>query len=99
MLRNIIEDLKPHAGQVNVQHVRSIFDLAERGENGKSLPLPGGIEVRRENDALVFRVLLSRRAKFGCYGVRLFGPPASQDFTRNHSADPVPSTPLPLHSD
>lgn len=57
MLRNIIEDLKPHAGQLNVQHVRSIFDLADRGENGKSLPLPGGIEVRRENDALVFRAL------------------------------------------
>jgi tRNA(Ile)-lysidine synthase len=57
MLRNIIEDLKPHAGQLNVQHVRSTLDLAERGENGKSLPLPGGIEVRRENDALIFRAL------------------------------------------
>jgi tRNA(Ile)-lysidine synthase len=29
--------------------------LAERGENGKRLPLPGGLEVRREHDTLIFR--------------------------------------------
>jgi tRNA(Ile)-lysidine synthase len=31
-----------------------VLTLAERGENGKSLTLPGGIEVRREHDELVF---------------------------------------------
>ena len=54
LLRNVIEDLKPHAAQLNAQHVKAVLDLAERGENGKSLRLPGGLEVRRENDALIF---------------------------------------------
>jgi tRNA(Ile)-lysidine synthase len=35
--------------------VQSIIMLAENGENGKCLPLPGGMEVRREHDRLVFR--------------------------------------------
>jgi tRNA(Ile)-lysidine synthase len=55
-LRNLIEELKPRTGQLNAQHVRSVLDLAERSENGKCLPLPGGIEARRENDALILRV-------------------------------------------
>jgi tRNA(Ile)-lysidine synthase len=55
LIRFIIEELKPRAGQCNAQHVDAVLDLAERGENGKSLPLPGGIEVRRERDSLVFR--------------------------------------------
>lgn len=32
------------------------MDLAESGENGKCLQLPGGVEVRREHDSLVFCV-------------------------------------------
>lgn len=55
LLRNVIEDLKPHEAQLNAQHVQAVLDLAERGENGKSLLLPGGVEVRRENDVLIFR--------------------------------------------
>jgi tRNA(Ile)-lysidine synthase len=54
LVRLIIEELKPRAGQCNAQHVEAVLALAERGENGKSLPLPGGIEVRREHDELVF---------------------------------------------
>jgi len=55
LTRHIIETVKPRAGQLNAQHIQSVLNLAERGENGKSLPLPGGMEVRRENDTLVFR--------------------------------------------
>jgi tRNA(Ile)-lysidine synthase len=55
LIRVIIEELKPREGQCNAEHVQAVMDLAERGENGKSLPLPGGIEVRRERDSLVFR--------------------------------------------
>ena len=55
LVRLIVEELKPRAGQCNSKHVQAVLDLAERGENGKSLQLPGGIEVRRERDALVFR--------------------------------------------
>ena len=54
LVRLIVAELKPRAGQCNAGHVQAVLDLAERGENGKSLPLPGGIEVRRERDTLIF---------------------------------------------
>jgi tRNA(Ile)-lysidine synthase len=53
-VRRIVDDLKPREGQLNAAHVRSILELAERGENGKCLSLPGGVEVRREQDRLIF---------------------------------------------
>jgi tRNA(Ile)-lysidine synthase len=54
MVRRIVGELKPREGQLNAAHVRSILELAESGENGKCLPLPGGVEVRRELDSLIF---------------------------------------------
>jgi tRNA(Ile)-lysidine synthase len=55
ILRRIVGELKPREGQLNAGHVRSILELAESGENGKRLLLPGGVEVRREHDRLIFR--------------------------------------------
>ncbi len=54
IVRRIVSELKPRGGQLNAAHVRSILELAEGGENGKRLPLPGGVEVRREQDRLIF---------------------------------------------
>jgi tRNA(Ile)-lysidine synthase len=54
LVRALVEERKLRPGQLNAGHVQALLDLAERGENGKSLPLPGGIEVRRERDTLVF---------------------------------------------
>jgi len=54
IVRRIVGELKPREGQLNAAHVRSILDLAQSGKNGKCLQLPGGVEVRRERDALVF---------------------------------------------
>ena len=54
LLRLIIERLKTKPGQINAEHVSAILDLAEHGQNGKSLQLPGGVEVRREHERLVF---------------------------------------------
>jgi len=54
IVRRIVGELKPREGQLNAAHVRSILELAERGENGKCLSLPGGVEVRREHDSLIF---------------------------------------------
>src|SRR4029077_12027812 len=54
MVRRIVGELKPREGQLNAAHVRSILELAERGENGKCLALPGGVEVRGERDSLIF---------------------------------------------
>jgi tRNA(Ile)-lysidine synthase len=55
VIRLMVEELKPRAGEYGAQHIQSVLDLAEHGENGKSLRLPGGLEVRRERDTLVFR--------------------------------------------
>jgi len=54
MVRNIVERLKPRAGQLGIEHVRAVLELAGRGENGKRLLLPGGVGVWREQDALIF---------------------------------------------
>ena len=54
LVRRIVEEGKPRAGQLNAEHVQAVLELAAHGENGKSMALPGGIEVRRERDALVF---------------------------------------------
>jgi tRNA(Ile)-lysidine synthase len=60
IVRRIIRELKGEGkvqqGQLNAGHVGSILDLAGSGENGKSLRLPGGLEVRREHDSLIFCV-------------------------------------------
>jgi tRNA(Ile)-lysidine synthase len=55
IVRQIVAGLKQRDGQLNALHVQAVLEMAARGENGKSLPLPGGIEVRRQRDTLVFR--------------------------------------------
>jgi tRNA(Ile)-lysidine synthase len=54
MVRRIVGELKPREGQLNAAHVRAVLELAEHGENGKCFALPGGVEVRREHDSLIF---------------------------------------------
>jgi tRNA(Ile)-lysidine synthase len=56
LVRRIVGELKPREGQLSAAHVGLILDLARRGENGKCLDLPGGLQVRREHDSLVFCV-------------------------------------------
>jgi tRNA(Ile)-lysidine synthase len=54
LLRRIVEHLKPRAGQFSAAHVEALLALAEHPDSGKSLQLPGGVEVRRESQALIF---------------------------------------------
>jgi tRNA(Ile)-lysidine synthase len=61
LVRWIVKEGKSRAGQLNAEHVEAVLKLAEHGENGKSVPLPGGMEVRRERDALVFRTSTSAK--------------------------------------
>jgi tRNA(Ile)-lysidine synthase len=63
IIRRIVQDVKPRGGQLNADHVRAILDLAEHGENGKFLPLPGGVEVRREHNNLIFLTTSSALSK------------------------------------
>jgi tRNA(Ile)-lysidine synthase len=65
IVRKIVGELKPREGQLNAEHVRTVLELAARGENGKCLSLPGGVEVRRERDALVFLAGTSSTRKRG----------------------------------
>jgi tRNA(Ile)-lysidine synthase len=54
LVRWIVESFKPHAGQLGARHVEAVLEQARGGENGSSMALPGGVEVRKERDALVF---------------------------------------------
>jgi len=55
MIRLLVKKVKPHSGQLRSVHVSAVLRLAQQPESGKSLPLPGGVEVRRERDFLAFR--------------------------------------------
>lgn len=54
MVRLLVEEYKKPGSEVSAIHVDAVLRLAESGENGKILQLPGGVDVRREDDALVF---------------------------------------------
>jgi tRNA(Ile)-lysidine synthase len=54
LVRHIVKGLKPRSGQLGAGHVRAVLELARHGQSGASLPLPGGVEVRKERDALAF---------------------------------------------
>ncbi len=57
MVRHIIASVKPRAGQLGAKHVEAVLEVARSGQNGSSLALPGGVEVRKERDALVFHAV------------------------------------------
>ena len=54
-LRTIVAATKTRGGQLSLQHVDGIVDLAERQESGKKIQLPGGVEILRERQVLRFR--------------------------------------------
>ncbi len=62
MLRRLIEERKSGSGQILGQHIAMVMELARCGENGKTLQLPGGVDVRRDRDELVFCGNSSRAA-------------------------------------
>src|SRR5882762_6213466 len=69
MVRRIVESIKPRQGQLGAGHVDAVLQLARSGQNGSSLALPGGVEVRRERDALIFQAIENagmRASELGC---------------------------------
>jgi tRNA(Ile)-lysidine synthase len=54
IIRCAAEQVRERPGQWSSVHVDEVLDLAIRGENGKLLQLPGGVEVRRDRDTLLF---------------------------------------------
>ena len=71
LIRLLVKKVKPHSGQLSAVHVNAVLRLAEQADSGKSLPLPGGVEVRRLRDAVVFRAVPSAESN------RREGPPMS----------------------
>jgi tRNA(Ile)-lysidine synthase len=57
LLRQIVEGVKPRGGQFSAVHVAAVLGLASQKDSGKALPLPGGVEVRRDHEALRFRAI------------------------------------------
>ena len=60
MLHRLIEERKSGTGQITARHILAVVDLALHGENGKAVQLPGGVDVRRERNDLVFCANSSR---------------------------------------
>ena len=54
MVRRLIEERKRGTGQITARHVGAVLGLARNGESGKSVSLPGGVEVRRVRQELIF---------------------------------------------
>jgi tRNA(Ile)-lysidine synthase len=63
MVRQLVRRVKPHSGELASVHVESVLHLAEKGHPGKILQLPGGVEVRRERDSLIFRAAAFHEGK------------------------------------
>ena len=63
MIRQMVKRVKPRAGQLSAVHVQAVLQLAQSPDSGKLLHLPGGVEVRRERDALLFRPAPERSIK------------------------------------
>ena len=55
LTHKIVAQLKDKHGQLSAGHLDSIAALAQLGEPGKRIQLPGGVDVLREKDALLFR--------------------------------------------
>ena len=54
LILDIVERVKQRRGQISSQHIAAIVQLARKGERGKRLQLPGGVDVLRDKDALIF---------------------------------------------
>src|SRR5262249_54106140 len=50
LIRRAFAKLAPVHGQLTLQHTQQILQLADSGENGKVLQLPGAVDVRRDED-------------------------------------------------
>ena len=55
LIQKIADQVRQRRGQILALHIESIVALAKTGEPGKRLQLPGGIDVLRERDALLFQ--------------------------------------------
>jgi len=55
LIEQIVGQTKAKHGQLSAVHVSAVVRLARSGETGKRLQLPGGVDVLREQETLLFR--------------------------------------------
>ena len=55
LIQEIVKRTRQRRGQVTAGHIEAIVTLAKSGEPGKRLQIPGGIDVVKETDALLFQ--------------------------------------------
>jgi tRNA(Ile)-lysidine synthase len=54
LIRMTFRQLREKSGQLSAVHVETVREFAIKSESGKSLQLPGGVEVRKHRDKLLF---------------------------------------------
>ena len=54
LIQEVAARMRQRRGQVSATHIEAVVSFAKKGEPGKHLQLPGGIDVLRERAALVF---------------------------------------------
>ena len=54
LIQDIAERVRQRRGQISAGHIDSVVQLAKEGERGKRLQLPGGVDVLKKADALLF---------------------------------------------
>jgi tRNA(Ile)-lysidine synthase len=62
MVRRLVIRVKAREGELGAGHVEAVLQFAAHGHSGQILQLPGGVEVRREREALVFRGTASKKS-------------------------------------
>jgi len=55
LIQEIVGRTRQKPGQILSGHIERILQLAKNGEPGKRLQMPGGVDVLRERDALLFQ--------------------------------------------
>jgi tRNA(Ile)-lysidine synthase len=55
LIQEIAERTRQRRGQISAGHIAAIVQMAKMGEPGKRLQIPGGIDVLRERNALLFQ--------------------------------------------
>jgi hypothetical protein len=55
LLEKIVAQIKCKSGQLSAVHLEAILRLLRHRQPGKLVQLPGGVEVIRERDSLLFR--------------------------------------------
>lgn len=88
IVRHVVASIKPRVGQLGAKHVQAVLEFARSGQSGSSLELPGGVEVRRERDELVFQA--TGNAELGAAREKKTEYEYAIDLTRGAEDLPVP---------